>query len=85
MSQFDNWGEPEGAPHKHEVCTVCLCLSVCLSFCLSFCPYVHDTKIYKNNSNLRVPSVVALYTNVMTKNLNKQVLILISKFTAGHV
>ena len=37
---------------------------VCLSVCLSFCPYVHDTKIYKSNTNLRhnlclrVPSVV---------------------------
>ena len=51
-----NWGKPERAPHKHEVRAVCL--SVCLSGCLSFCPYVHDTKIYKSNSNLRVPSVV---------------------------
>ena len=33
-----NWGEPERAPHKREVCAVGL----------SICPYVHDTKIYKN-------------------------------------
>ena len=26
---------------------------VCLSVFLSVCPYVHDTKIYKNSSNLR--------------------------------
>ena len=26
---------------------------VCLSVCLSVCPYVHDTKIYKNSSDLR--------------------------------
>ena len=46
------WGEPERAPHKREV------RAVGLSLCLSFCPYVHDTKIYKSNINLRVPSVV---------------------------
>ena len=46
-----NWGEPERAPHKREVRAVGL--SVCLSVCLSFCPYVHDTKIYKSNINLR--------------------------------
>ena len=70
-----NWGEPERAPHKREV------RAVCLSVCLSFCPYVHDTKIYKNNSNLRVPSVVnclrrawciALYTNVQQTCSDKQ-------------
>ena len=43
-----NWGEPERAPHKREVRVVGL----------SVCPYVHDTKIYKNGINLRVPSVV---------------------------
>ena len=32
--------------------------SVCLSVYLSVCPYVHETKIYKNSTNLRVPSVV---------------------------
>ena len=49
------WGKPERAPHKREVRAVGLsvCLSVCLSLCLSFCLYVHDTKIYKSNINLR--------------------------------
>ena len=42
-----NWGEPERAPHKRKV------RAVDLSVCLSFCPYVHDTKIYKSNINLR--------------------------------
>ena len=42
-----NWGEPERAPHKREV------RAACLSVCLSVCPYIHDTKIYKNSSNLR--------------------------------
>ena len=46
------WGKPERAPHKHEV------RAVGLSVYLSVCPYVHDTKIYKNSTNLRVPSVV---------------------------
>ena len=50
------WGEPERAPHKREVRAVGR--SVCLSVGLSVCPYVHDTKIYKNSTNLRVPSVV---------------------------
>ena len=64
----NNCGEPERAPHKREVRavgrSVCLsvylsvCLSICLSVYLSVCPYVHDTKIYKNSINLRVPSVV---------------------------
>ena len=51
--------------------------------CLSFCPYVHDTKIYKSNSNLRAPLVVdmqrlrrawctALYTNVQQTCSDKQ-------------
>ena len=63
-ASLHNWGEPERAPHKCEVRAVSLsvCLSVCLSICLcvylSVCPYVHDTKIYKNSINLRVPSVV---------------------------
>ena len=47
LSNRDYWGEPERAPHKREV------RAACLSVCLSFCPYVHDTKIYKNSSNLR--------------------------------
>ena len=51
LIHISNWGEPERAPHKREVRAVGL--SVCLSVCLSFCPYVHDTKIYKSNINLR--------------------------------
>ena len=47
-AKITNWGEPERAPHKREVRAVGL----------SVCPYVHDTKIYKNSINLRVPSVV---------------------------
>ena len=42
-----NWGEPERAPHKREVCVACL------SVCFSVCPYVHDKKIYKSSINLR--------------------------------
>ena len=42
------WGEPKRAPHKREVRLVGLYV----------CPYVHDTKIYKSDTNLRVPSVV---------------------------
>ena len=90
------WGEPERAPHKREVRAVCL--SVYLSVYLSFCPYVHDTKIYKSSTNLRVPSVVdcSVYNgfgallciptfnkHVVTNNMNQQVLILRSKFI-GH-
>ena len=62
---------------------------------LSVCPYVHDTKIYKSSINLRVLSVVdcSVYAgfdallctptfnkHVVTNNVNKQVLILRSKF-----
>ena len=43
-----SWGEPERATHKCEV----------RAACLSIYPYIHDTKIYKNSTNLRVPSVV---------------------------
>ena len=44
-----NWGEPERA-HIN--------VKFVRSVCLSVCPYVHNTKIYKNSTNLRVPSVV---------------------------
>ena len=46
LTSYVNWGEPERAPHKREV------RAACLSVSLSVCPYVHDTKIYKNSSNL---------------------------------
>ena len=46
------WGDPERALHKREV------RAVGLSVYLSVCLYVHDTKIYKNSINLRVPLVV---------------------------
>ena len=48
MANCNHWDEPERAPHKREVRAVGL----------SICLYVHDTKIYKNSTNLRVPSVV---------------------------
>ena len=60
------------------------------SVCLSSCPYVHDTKIYKINTNLRGTFVCgfgALFCaptfnkHVVTNNMNKQVLILRSKLT----
>ena len=75
----------EQAPHECEVCAACLFAAICLSVCL----YVYDTKIYKNSTNLRVPSVVdcniyddgfselpcmpMLNKHVVTNNVNKQV------------
>ena len=47
----NNWGEPERAPHKREV------RAVSLSVCLSVRTFM-TRKIYKNSTNLRVPSVV---------------------------
>ena len=49
---FYYWGEPERAPHIHDICK--FCLSVCLSVGL----YVHNTIIYKCYSNLQIPSIV---------------------------
>ena len=54
-----DWGEPERAPHKREVHAACL--SIFLSVCLSVCPYIHDTKIYKNSSNLRDTFLIAAF------------------------
>ena len=54
LSSTVNWGEPERAPHKCEV------HAVGLSVCLSVCPYVHNTKIYKSSTNLRVPSLASV-------------------------
>ena len=66
-----------------------------VKFMRSVCLYVHDTKIYKSSTNLQVPLVVdcsvhggfdALFCtptfnkHVVTNNLNKQVLVLRSKF-----
>ena len=84
MEESD-WGEPERAPHKREVCAVGL--SVCLS--------VHTFMTRKYTTNLWVPSVVdcSVYgrfgallctptfnKHLVTNNMNKQVLILRSKF-----
>ena len=70
--QSNIWGEPERAPYKREVCAVGL--SVCLSV-RTFIPSVVDCSGF--GALVCTPT---FNKHVVTNNLNKQVLILRSKF-----